>query len=306
MLSEAAKSPSATVFNVVHGSFVDGWGIRTTVFLKDCPLRCLWCCNPESQRRAPELQLIAEHCSGCGKCVPVCPRNALSLVENRIQVDRAKCDGCGKCTPVCWPGALEVWGKTRTAEDVFAECLRDAEFYQQSGGGVTLSGGEPTQWPEFCLEMIRLCHDADIPVAIDCCGQVTTPEGLEVLRRADLILFDVKGMDAEQHRRNTGVDNRIIQANLDRLEDWGKDVIVRYPVIPHHNRQEAAAIADRLAALKCVRRVDLIPYHQFGSGKYEQLGRKYQLSEVPSVSEPEQQALLQLFQNRGLNAQLGG
>ena len=305
MLSEAAKSPSAIVFNVVHGSFVDGWGIRTTVFLKGCPLRCLWCCNPESQHRAPELQLIAEHCSGCGRCVPVCPGNALSLVENRVQVERTRCNGCGKCTAACWPGALELWGRERTAEDVFAECLLDAEFYRQSGGGVTLSGGEPTQWPEFCLEMIRLCHGAGIPVAIDCCGQVTTPEGLDVLRQADLILFDVKGLDGVQHRRNTGVDSAVIQANLDRLETWSKDVIVRYPVIPHHNQQEAAAIADRLAALKCVKRVDLIPYHQFGSGKYEQLGQRYTLEEQP-LSEEAQQELLRLFRSRGLNTQLGG
>ncbi len=305
MLNGKCKSPSATVFNVVHGSFVDGWGIRTTVFLKGCPLRCLWCCNPESQRRVPELRLISEHCSGCGKCLSVCPRSALSLAEDRVQVDRIKCDGCGKCTEVCWPGALELWGKERTAEDVFAECVRDAEFYRQSGGGVTLSGGEPTQWPEFCLEMLRLCHEAGIPVAIDCCGQVTAPEGLEVLRQADLILFDVKGLDPEQHRRNTGVDNSVIQDNLNLLEAWGKDVIVRYPVIPNHNWQEAKAIADRLAALKCVKRVDLIPYHQFGSGKYEQLGRSYLLEEQP-IPEEEQQNLLQLFQERGLNAQLGG
>lgn len=305
MLSGCEKSPAATVFNVVHGSFVDGWGIRTTVFLKGCPLRCLWCCNPESQHRQPELRYTAEHCSGCGKCLSVCPQKALSPAGNRVQVERMRCDGCGQCVSVCWPGALEVWGKTRTAEDIFTECLRDAEFYRQSGGGVTLSGGEPTQWPEFCLEMIRLCHGADIPVAIDCCGQVTTPEGLEVLRQADLILFDVKGLDSEQHRHNTGVDNRIIQANLDRLEAWKKDVIVRYPVIPDHNQREAEAIADRLSGLKCVRRVDLIPYHQFGSGKYEQLGRRYTLVERP-ISEQEQQNLLHLFQQRGLNTQLGG
>lgn len=302
---ETEKSAAALVFNVVHGSFVDGWGVRTTVFLKGCPLRCLWCCNPESQHRRPELRRIAEHCSGCGKCVPACPAGALSLAEGLVQVDRARCDGCGRCVEVCWPGALEIWGKERTARDVFAECLRDEAFYRQSGGGVTLSGGEPTLWPAFCLEMIGLCHSHDIPVAIDTCGQVTTPEGLEVLRQADLILFDVKGLDPERHRQNTGVDNGIIAQNLDWLEQLQKPVIIRYPVIPHHNRQEAQAIARRLAGLTCVRRVDLIPYHQYGTGKYEELGRTYALEEE-SIPPEEQQALLELFQGQGLEAQLGG
>ncbi len=305
MLNAKEGGAAATVFNVVHGSFVDGWGIRTTVFLKGCPLRCLWCCNPESQRREPELRLQQEHCSGCGRCLERCPQNALSLEENLIQVDRTKCNGCGVCSDFCWPGALEIWGKQRTAENVFAECSQDAEFYRQSGGGVTLSGGEPTQWPEFCLEMLRLCHADGIPVAIDTCGQITTSEGLEVLKQADLILFDVKGLRSEQHRLNTGIDNAIIQRNLDRIEEWEKDVIIRYPVIPRHNQQEAEAIAERLSMLTCVKRVDLIPYHQFGTSKYSQLGRNYSLSESP-IADQEQQRLLHMFQVHGLNAQLGG
>ena len=300
-----ADSAVARVFNVVHGSFVDGWGVRTTVFLKGCPLRCKWCCNPESQHRRPELRRIAEHCSGCGKCLPVCPAGALSLAEGLVRVDREKCDGCGKCVEVCWPGALEIWGKERTAEDVFAECLRDEAFYRQSGGGVTLSGGEPTLWPDFCLEMIERCHDRGIQVAIDTCGQVTSPEGLEVLRRADLILFDVKGLDPERHRENTGVDIRLIARNLELMEQLGKPVIVRYPVIPNHNRQEARDIAARLRGLSCVRRVDLIPYHQYGTGKYDELDRSYTLQEE-SIPQEEQQALLELFQGQGLNAPLGG
>lgn len=304
-MSEQKKSAWATVFNVVHGSFVDGWGVRTTVFLKGCPLRCQWCCNPESQRREPELRLIADHCSGCGKCLSACPQGALSLAGALVQVDRSRCDGCGKCVPVCWPGALEIWGKRRTAEDVFNECLRDVSFYRESGGGVTLSGGEATLWPGFCLEMIQRCHSYQIPVAIDTCGLVTTPEGVEVLRQADLVLFDVKGLDPERHRQNTGVANEVILQNLALLEEAEKPVIIRYPVIPNHNRQEAAAIADFLAGLKCVKRVDLIPYHQYGTGKYEELGRQYALSEE-SIPQPEQQQLLELFQQRGLHVQLGG
>ncbi len=295
----------ATIFNIVHGSFVDGWGIRTTVFLKGCPLRCKWCCNPESQRREPELKLVREHCSGCGKCVPECPKGALQQKGSSVSVDRNLCDGCGRCVPVCWPGALEIWGKKCTAEAVFAECLRDEAFYRQSGGGVTLSGGEPTLQPEFCLEMIRLCHGRGIPVAVDTCGQVTTQQGLEVLRQADLILFDVKGLDPQRHLINTGVSSDLIQRNLALLEQAGKEVIIRYPVIPHHNRQEAGEIAALLARLHCVKRVDVIPYHQYGTGKYEQLGRHYTLDEE-SIPAGEQDELAELFRRKGLNVQLGG
>ena len=300
------SAPStATVFNMVHGSFVDGWGIRTTVFLKGCPLRCQWCCNPESQRREPELQVIAEHCDGCGRCLNACPRDALSLMNGRIRVDRSRCDGCGKCVGPCWPGALELWGKERSARDVFEECLRDEAFYRQSGGGVTLSGGEATLWPDFCLEMIRLCHEREIPVAIDTCGHVATPEGLEVLKQADLILFDVKGLAPARHQANTGAVNGVIQQNLRLMNELQKPVIIRYPVIPGYNAGEAEDIANLLTGLDCVRRVGLIPYHPYGIGKYAQLGREYTLDAAPIPPE-EQQALKALFEARGLPVQLGG
>lgn len=299
------QSAIGLIFNIVHGSFVDGWGIRTTVFLKGCPLRCQWCCNPESQCARPELQFIAEHCTGCGKCVPHCPAGALSMQDGKLLIDRNACNGCGNCVAACWPGALEIWGKERTAEDVFEECRRDAAFYRQSGGGVTLSGGEPTMQPAFCLEMIDRCSAEGIPVAIDTCGQVTTAAGIEVLRRADLLLFDIKGLDPERHRVNTGVTNDVIQRNLRMVDELGKDVIIRYPVIPNHNQSEAETIATFLSGLHCVRRVDLIPYHNYGSGKYEQLSRSFALCEAP-IPNDEQSRLLRLFCDHGLTAQLGG
>ncbi|MCR5784198.1 MAG: glycyl-radical enzyme activating protein, partial [Eubacterium sp.] len=275
MLKE--KSEKANVFNIVHGSFVDGWGIRTTVFLKGCPLRCIWCCNPESQLMVPELQYIEEHCDGCGRCVDKCPKGAIIQVcpGEKVSIDREKCDGCGDCVDVCWPGAFNIWGLERSAEDVFAECLRDEKFYKESGGGVTLSGGEATLWPLFCLEMIERCHERDIHVALDTCGYITTDEGMEVFKNADTLLFDIKGLASDVHKKNTGKSNEIILKNLYLAEELGKDVIVRYPVIPNHNMDEAPDIAKLLSGLKCVHRVDIIPFHKFGGGKYSQLGRVY-------------------------------
>lgn len=295
----------AIVFDVVHGSFVDGWGIRTTIFLKGCPLRCKWCCNPESQRMEPQLQVIEEHCTSCGRCLSRCPKQALILEDGMIRVDQDLCDGCGKCIKSCWAGALHIWGQKRSVQDLFEECLRDKAFYEQSGGGVTLSGGEATMQPAFCLELMELCHKEDISVAVDTCGQVVTTEGIEVLRQADLILFDVKGLDPVRHKDHTGVSNDIILQNLEMLEEMEKDVIIRYPVIPNHNEQEAELIAGFLSGLRCVKRVDLIPYHEFGTGKYDQLGRTYPLQEE-TMSPEAQQALLQCFKDHGLNARLGG
>lgn len=294
------------IFNIVHGSFVDGWGIRTTVLLKGCPLRCRWCCNPESQSIEPEPQVISEHCTSCGKCVPVCPAGALALRGGKPEIDRKRCTACGVCTDVCWPGALNIWGAERTAEDVFAECLRDRSFYERSGGGVTLSGGEPTMQPDFCLEILERCHNASISVAVDTCGYVTTKKGREVLQRADLLLFDVKGLDPHRHKTNTGRSNDIILDNLLHMNALGKSIIVRCPVIPGCNDMESKAIAEFLSTLTCVRRVDLIGYHNYGSGKYAELGRVYPMEGTPPMDESAKQALLNIFLSYGLNAQLGG
>ena len=171
---------------------------------------------------------------------------------------------------------------------------------------MTLSGGEPTMQPEFCLEMIDCCRAAGIPVAVDTCGYVTTDAGREVLRQADLLLFDVKGLDPKRHEQNTGLPNDVILDNLRRADRAGKDIIVRCPVIPGCNDMESEAVAEFLSTLKSVRRVDLIGYHNYGSGKYDELGRAYPLADTPPMDEASKQALLNRFLSHGLSAQLGG
>lgn len=297
------------IFNLVRGSFVDGWGVRTTVFLKGCPLHCKWCCNPEGQRYTPELRIFHQRCNSCGKCVNCCPKQALSVTSEGITCDRAQCDGCGKCLDACPDKALELFGQWMTAREVFEIVKKDQDYYALSGGGLTIGGGEASQFPEFCLELMELCHESGISVAVDTCGYAPRPENFSVLATADLLLYDIKGVDPVQHKKNTGVDNSIIWANLRRLNELGKEIIIRIPVIPGYNDSdnELEEIAHRLVRLEYIRRVDLICYHQYGMVKYQQLERRYPLPDSVMPILPERQKkILALFQRYGLNAQLGG
>ena len=296
----------APVFNLVNGSFVDGPGIRTTIFLKGCRLRCKWCCNPEGQSFQPEMRFLAAHCrSGCSDCVSACPEGAIRRDTGTLKIDRAKCIGCGRCETACFEDALRLFGKWYTPEDLMGRIRREKPYLTRSGGGVTIGGGEATCWPDFCLEMIRLCHEAGINVAIDTCGYVIGEKRFSVLEQADLILFDIKGLNDAAHIANTGVSNRVIHENLRRLDALGKSVIIRYPMIPGYNLDEAEAIADYLTQFSCIERVDLIGYHRFGATKYDQIGMTYTV-EGESMPAQQRQEILELFQAKGHNAQLGG
>ena len=207
-------SEKALVFHIIHGSFVDGYGIRTTVFLKGCPLKCVWCCNPEGQSYRQELKYTAEHCTGCGKCVPVCPQGAVTMAEGKAVIDRSRCDGCMQCAEVCYFDAMEPFAKWMTAEEVFEIIRADEAFYRSSGGGATIGGGESSSFPAFMMELIGLCHGAGISVNVDTCGYTRSDAAVEVLRAADMLLFDLKDIDPENHRKNTGCSNDIILRNL--------------------------------------------------------------------------------------------
>lgn len=299
------SEPSALIFNIVHGSFVDGPGIRTTVFLKGCPLRCRWCCNPEGQSYQNQLRLQGELCTGCGQCLDACPRGALSLRDGTIQVDRARCDACGACQDACWFGALTLWARRYTVSQLLEELLPDRVFYQQSGGGVTIGGGEAPTFPHFCLPLMDALHREGVHVAVDTCGYAVAEEQREVLRQADLLLFDVKGLDEGRHIRNTGRSNRPILDNLLALDAMGKPTIIRCPVIPGYNRDEMEGVADFLSGLSHVQRVDLIGYHEYGSVKYAETGMVYDMDAQP-MAQPELDALRDAFAARGLTVQLGG
>ena len=307
---DTAHSLRAPVFNLVNGSFVDGYGIRTTIFLKGCPLRCRWCCNPEGQTFTPQLRYLEAHCRpGCANCVAACPRQVLSRQGEKLVIDRAACTDCGACADACWYDALSLYGDWRTPGELMPRILREKPYMEHSGGGLTIGGGEATCWPAFCLELIRLCHEAGISVAVDSCGYMLHPESLRVLEAADLVLFDLKGMDSARHRENTGVPNEPILDTFSHLTRIGKPVIVRLPLVPGLNDSpaELEALGALLARSPNVERVDLMPYHEYGCSKYGELGLPYPLlGRVAPYPQERRDELLAFFQSYGLNVQDGG
>lgn len=300
----------APVFNLVNGSFVDGPGIRTTIFLKGCLLRCKWCCNPEGQSFQPEMRFLAAHCrSGCSDCVSACPEGAIRWETGTLKIDRAKCIGCGRCETACFEDALRLFGKWYTPEDLMGRIRREKPYLTRSGGGVTIGGGEATCWSAFCRELIRLCHAEGIHTAIDSCGYPCTEEALAALDAADLVLFDLKGMDSARHQENTGAGNEQILRTFEHLRATNKPVIVRAPLVPGYNDspEELAALGRLLRESPNVERVDLMPYHEYGVSKYEEIGLAYPLAgKVEPYSQDQVRQLLEFFRTYHPNVQIGG
>jgi pyruvate formate lyase activating enzyme len=291
------------VFNIQRFSIQDGPGIRTTVFLKGCPLHCAWCSNPESQNFRAEIVHRDSLCTNCGLCIEACPENAISLKDKGVSIDREKCTNCGDCTGACITGALKVMGETMTAGQVFQTIKRDADFYWESGGGVTASGGEPLAQPDFVAALFELCQAKGIDTCIETCGCAGAEALEKVLPYTSLVLFDIKLAEPQDHQKWTGVSNDDILNNLRRTVASGTPVTVRVPLIPGINdsEPELKKIA-RIAAeiLKNPGKVELLPYHRFGMGKYQQLDREYTLSELTTQKEPEIQKMKEIFESAGL------
>jgi pyruvate formate lyase activating enzyme len=272
-----AGAPKGRIFSMQRFSIQDGPGIRTTVFVKGCPLRCTWCSNPESQDPDPEVMARQQKCQGCGECVAACSREAAVLVEGRVTIDRARCDLCMDCIEACPTGALEVSGEEITIEEAVHESCQDEPFYKNSDGGVTLSGGEPLYQPEFALHFLKACKDKGLSTAVDTCGHAAWEVLEEILAYTDLVLFDVKHLDPEMHRKGTGVPNDLILSNLGRiLESRRVRVWIRIPLIPGYNDSDehARAVANLLAKTP-VEKISLLDYHEWGRPKYGFLGRDY-------------------------------
>lgn len=293
----------ARVFNIQRYCIHDGPGIRATVFLKGCPLACWWCANPESQGRDAELGFIPSRCEGCGKCVEVCAPGALVLKEDRIPIlNREDCDACGACVPVCFPEALALYGKEMSVGEVFAEVRKDAAYYRTSGGGVTLSGGEPLLYPLFIQALFKLCRESQVGTAIETAGYCNPRHLREVLPLTDTLLFDLKHMDSAQHERVTGMPNALILSNARLAAASGTDVRFRMPLIPGINDSQ-----DNIEATACFLRelgevtnsIELLPYHRMGVGKYEAIGLPYRLQGVEPLEPQQVEAARAMFEAFG-------
>ncbi|MGC8786978.1 MAG: glycyl-radical enzyme activating protein [Anaerolineae bacterium] len=306
-LRAALEQTPGIIFDIQRFSLHDGPGLRTNVFFKGCSLRCDWCCNPESQRPTPEVAVFPANCFGCGDCLEVCPQEALRLEEGRIVRDEWRCDHCGQCVPVCAAGALRLIGRVVTAGEVLQEVLRDAVFYGQAVGGLTLTGGEPTSQPEFALALLRLAKAESLHTTLETCGQASWEVLETLLPYLDLVLYDIKHMDTQRHLQATGVGNEIILENVRRLVEAGAQVILRVPLIPgfNTNAEHLHALAEFASRLG-ITEVHLLPYHTLGRAKYQALGRSYLMEEIPPMKEGEAEAMADVVRSHGLHVKVGG
>lgn len=267
------KKITGVVSHIQRFSVHDGPGIRTTVFLKGCQMRCPWCHNPETYRHTPELQIFANRCIGCDTCVKRCKEGAIEVVDGVLMFHRDRCVGCGHCAETCYAGARVVAGAIRSAEEVFKEVLADREFYKSSGG-VTISGGEPLVQPEFTRAILELCKQEEIHTTVE--TNLALPSSVlePLLPLVDLFFVDIKLFDDAKHKKWTGISNKQTFENLMLLDRHQKPVVVRTPVIAGLNDQpeHIYAIASWLEKLDNVLRYDLLPYHPLGNGKYTALG----------------------------------
>ena len=306
-----ARPRMGLIWDIRPYSIHDGPGIRTTVFLKGCPLRCPWCCNPEAQQGKPEILRIAENCLACGGCIRACPRGAISAGPDGAGiVDRAACDLCGACVESCPGEALQIVGRRRTVAQVLDDVGRDEAFHRRSGGGITLSGGEPFTQISFTRELLREYRRA-FPgghTAVETCGYAAWEEIRRTLPLIDLVLFDLKHMDGRVHKRWTGVSNRSILANARRIARFGTPLVLRVPLIPGvndstRNLTAAAIFAKSLPGLS---EIHLLPYHRWGEPKHARLGRAYALA---GTKPPRRECLEEIktrLERFGLRVKIGG
>lgn len=263
---------TATIFDIERNSYVDGPGIRTTVFFKGCNLRCAWCHNPESQSPKPQMMFYKNKCTGCGKCKEKCPNHLES------------CELCGKCTLYCPHDAREICGKEYTVDEVMREILKDKAFYDHSGGGVTFSGGECMLQIDFLEEILKTCKENGIHTAVDTAGHVPYEYFERILPYTNLFLYDVKCYDSEKHKKYTGVRNELILENLKKLLATGKSVWVRIPIIPTVNDtvEEIQRIKAYISSCGKPEKIELLPYHAMGEHKYAAINRESHMFPIPS------------------------
>ena len=263
----------AIFFDIQRKSFVDGPGIRTTVFFKGCNLKCAWCHNPESQSAKPQMMFYKDKCTGCGKCKSVCPYHL------------EQCELCGKCTLYCPVDARMVCGKEHTVDEVLKEVLKDKAFYETSGGGVTFSGGECMLQIGFLAEILKKCKENGIHTAVDTAGHIPFESFEKILPYTDLFLYDIKIFDRQKHKQYVGVSNELILENLKKLFERKAKLWIRIPIIPDVNDsiEEIQKIKDFLKTIGTAEKIELLPYHVMGENKYRAIGKEPQIFKTPDA-----------------------
>ena len=299
------------VTNIQKYSIHDGDGIRTSVFFKGCPLRCVWCHNPETQKYKNQLLTSYEKCTGCGFCVPVCESHAIQIINGKAELDTKRCTVCGKCTEVCPQNIRETAGKEYTIPELIKELRKDEMFYEESGGGVTLSGGEVMVMDmDYIEELVKKLHRFGISVTIDTCGYAPYENYQRILPYTETFLYDIKVMAQEKHKKYMGVENSLILENLEKLSADGAHIYIRIPTIKEVNGtdEDMQQIIDFLLDKKIrVAQVNLLPYHNNGSSKYARLGEEYEGKELSAPSKEEMEHFVGLFQKAGFhNTKIGG
>lgn len=298
---------TGTIINIQKYCVHDGPGIRTTVFFKGCPLRCWWCHNPESHNPKHEIMFFQERCQGCGVCVKRCPENAIEIKDSVPVWDEKKCRLCGKCTDFCPNNAREYVGQDITKVELMQEIAKDMVFYEESGGGVTFSGGEPLLHADFLSEVLKSCKEKGINTAVETSGYAPWESFEKILGNVDLFLYDLKLMDSEKHKKYMGVGNEVILSNLKKLSSRGANIFARMPIIAGVNDDEEH-INEAIKFLSEIKplQVNLLPYHKMGMDKYRRLSKDYKLSGMEKPSDERLAEIADKFNKCGIKTRIGG